>query len=99
MAEALTDLPHHRGFLEPKREEIEAQDPVATERDRVLAEVVGRQGQAPAVTRAVDLHDEIHPVPAYVEVDPSSGSSSHHLSIGFGDAMASAHPREVQLSQ
>ena len=85
--------------MEPQCQEVEPEDAVTSERDRVLPEVVVSDGQSPPMSRAVDLDDEVDPCPADVKEDAAARSSSHHLAIGFGESVATAHRREVELAE
>jgi len=79
----LADLVHEEALEDAQPHQVDAQDGVATDRDRVRAKVVVGDAQALGVLRSVDLDDELEVVPPDVEVDPAARTSANDLAAGF----------------
>ena len=63
-------------------EEVETKDPLSTQGDGVLPQIVVGDRQPPPVPRAVDLDREPLVVPPRVEVRPAPWGAAYHLTVG-----------------
>jgi hypothetical protein len=83
---------------EPQAERVETENRLASDDDRVLSKIVVGDRHAPSVPCAVDLDHEAAR-PSSVEVPAAVAVLPEFLAHRLGQAVASAHPREVQLAQ